>query len=121
MNDVTIYHNPRCSKSRETLALLQERGLSPRVVEYLVAPPDEPTLRQILGQLGMRPGDLVRRKEALFDELGLADKLEDDDALVRAMIGNPILIERPIVVAGGRARIGRPPESVLAILPPPQE
>jgi arsenate reductase len=119
MNDVTIYHNPRCSKSRETLALLQGRGLSPRVVEYLATPPDEATLRQLLGQLGMRPADLVRQKEAVFDELGLGDKLDDDEALLRAMARHPILIERPIVVSGGRARVGRPPESVLAILPPP--
>jgi arsenate reductase len=117
MTEVTIYHNPRCSKSRETLALIEGRGLAPKVIHYLDSPPTEPALRDLLRRLGLTARDLVRRKEPLFAQLGLLEKLADDDALVRAMVANPILIERPIVVVGERARIGRPPENVLEILP----
>jgi arsenate reductase len=113
---VTIYHNPRCSKSRQTLALLEERGISPRVVDYLKTPPSAAELKTILKKLGPRPRDLMRKGEPLYAELGLKDRDLDDDALIALMVANPILIERPIVVSGGKAAIGRPPESVLEIL-----
>ena len=112
----TIYHNPRCSKSRQTLALLEEQNVELDVVEYLKTPPDETTLRNILGKLGLGPMQLMRTGESVFKELKLADKADDDDALIKAMLENPILIERPIVLANGKAAIGRPPESVLDIL-----
>ena len=112
----TIYHNPRCSKSRQTLALLEERGISPRVVDYLKTPPSAAELKTILKKLGLRPRDLMRKGEPLYAELGLKDRDLDDDALIALMVANPILIERPIVVSGGKAAIGRPPESVLEIL-----
>lgn len=114
--DVTIYHNPRCSKSRQTLALLRERGVEPRIVEYLKTPPDAAALEDILARLGVAPRGLMRRKEAPYRELGLADPGKPRAELVRAMAEHPILIERPIVLAGGRAALGRPPEAALAIL-----
>ena len=113
---VTIYHNPRCSKSRQTLALLQERGVTPTVVEYLKTPPDAATLGDILAKLGCPPRQLMRVKEAVYRELGLGDENLSDADLIQAMVENPILIERPIVLAGDRAALGRPPEAVLAIL-----
>ena len=113
---VTIYHNPRCSKSRQTLALLEERGIAPRVVDYLKTPPSAAELKTILKQLGLRPRDLMRKGEPLYAELGLKDRDLDDDALIALMVANPLLIERPIVVSGGKAALGRPPESVLKIL-----
>jgi len=112
----TIYHNPRCSKSRQTLALLEERGIGPRVVEYLKTPPSAAELKTILKKLGLRPRDLMRKGEPLYAELGLKDRDLDDDALIALMVANPLLIERPIVVSGGKAALGRPPESVLKIL-----
>lgn len=114
---VTIYHNPRCSKSRETLTLLKTNGIEPQVVLYLDTPPDANTLRTLLGQLGMASArELMRQKEELYKELGLADSALGEDALIQAMLDNPKLIERPIVVANGKARIGRPPEQVLEIV-----
>jgi arsenate reductase len=113
---VTIYHNPRCSKSRQTLALLQEKGIEPEIIEYLTSPPDVATLGEILGKLGMEPRELMRRKEAPYKELGLDDAGKSRDALIKAMVENPILIERPIVLSGGKAALGRPPEQVLNIL-----
>ncbi|KZE34066.1 arsenate reductase (glutaredoxin) [Crenobacter luteus] len=115
MKDVTIYHNPRCSKSRETLALLTARGLAPTVIDYLETPPDAATLKTLLGLLGLSPRELMRKKEAEYAELGLADASLPDDALIAAMVAHPRLIERPIVVAGERAVLGRPPEAVLAL------
>ena len=114
--DTVIYHNPKCSKSRATLALLRARGIEPEIVEYLVNPPDARTLAEILRRLGRGPRDLLRRREAAYRERNLADPGLDDRALIDAMVADPILIERPIVLHGGRARVGRPPESVLDIL-----
>jgi len=114
--DVTIYHNPKCSKSRQTLALLRDRGIEPTVIEYLKAPPDRATLARILDDLGMEPRDLMRRKETPYKERNLADPALDRDALVDAMVENPILIERPIVVTPKGTRLGRPPEDVLDVL-----
>ncbi len=116
MSEVVIYHNPRCSKSRQTLNLLRDRGIEPRIIEYLKTPPDEQTLSGILQMLGIQPADLVRTKEDEFGELGLHEKMDDPKSLIRAMTTHPILIERPIVVNGDRARLGRPPENVLEIL-----
>ena len=113
---VTIYHNPRCSKSRQTLALLEERGIAPHVVDYLKTPPSAAEIKTILKKLGLGPRDLLREGEPLYAELRLNDRDLDDDALIALMVANPILIERPIVVSGAKAAIGRPPESVLEIL-----
>ena len=113
---VTIYHNPRCSKSRQTLALLRDKGIEPEVVEYLQSPPKAAELKRILGLLGLGARALMRRKEAAYKELGLADEALSEAALVKAMVENPILIERPIVLANGKAALGRPPEQVLEIL-----
>ncbi|TCS64976.1 arsenate reductase (glutaredoxin) [Varunaivibrio sulfuroxidans] len=110
----TIYHNPRCSKSRQTLALIEEKGISPRIVEYLQTPPDAATLRDILTKLGKGPKDIVRVKEAREEGLDIAAL--DDDAVIAAMVAHPRIIERPIVVKNGKAALGRPPESVLDIL-----
>ena len=111
-----IYHNPRCSKSRQTLALLQEHGIEPEIIEYLNNPPDPGTLRRILKKLGLQPRELLRTKEKIYKELGLADDSIDDATLLDVMTRHPILIERPIVVCGDRAVIGRPPENVLELL-----
>lgn len=117
---VTIYHNPCCGKSRATLQLLRERGIEPAVIEYLATPPDATRLRMLLRLLGLRPRALMRQGEAVYKEKGLADPALDDAALIAAMVENPILIERPIVVVrdakGERAALGRPPENVLEIL-----
>jgi arsenate reductase len=113
---VTIYHNPRCSKSRDTLALLQEKGLAPRVIEYLNETPDAATLDTLLKKLKLEPRDFNRRKEATYKELGLDDPGLGREELIAAMVANPILIERPIVVNGGKVALGRPPEAVLEIL-----
>ena len=114
---VKIYHNPRCSKSRDTLSLLKANGIDPEVVLYLETPPDAATLRQLLKMLGMASArDLMRQKEDLYKSLDLANPQLSEDALIQAMVENPKLIERPIVVANGQARIGRPPEDVLEIL-----
>ncbi|MBJ3815105.1 arsenate reductase (glutaredoxin) [Shimwellia pseudoproteus] len=114
---VTIYHNPRCSKSRETLALLQQHGVTPEVVLYLETPPDKTTLKALLKMLGMHSArELMRHKEDLYRELQLADAALSEEQLLDAMVAHPKLIERPIVVHHGKARIGRPPEQVLEIL-----
>lgn len=113
---ITIYHNPRCSKSRATLALLEDKGLALDVVEYLKTPPSKSEMNQILDGLGMAPRDLMRKKEEPYRALGLADESLDHDALVSAMLDNPILIERPVVVNGDKYALGRPPEAVLDII-----
>ena len=114
--EVTIYHNPRCSKSRATLKLLEERGVAFEIVEYLKTPPDAATLDALLTGLGMEPRALMRRQETPYRENRLGDQGLGRNALIAAMVANPILIERPIVVAGGKAALGRPPEAVLEIL-----
>jgi arsenate reductase len=113
---VTIYHNPRCSKSRQTLELLRARGIEPKIVEYLATPPTAAELKKILRLLGRKPRELMRRSEEAYRRLKLDEPGHGDDALIAAMVKNPILIERPIVVANGKAALGRPPESVLDIL-----
>ena len=113
---VTIYHNPRCSKSRQTLELLIQQGIEPEIIEYLKTPPDKSTLKIILNLLDIKPRDLMRRKESVYKEAGLDDGDLNDEQLITAMLEYPVLIERPIVLANGKAAIGRPPESVLDIL-----
>ncbi|HCM9742810.1 TPA: arsenate reductase (glutaredoxin) [Enterobacter hormaechei subsp. steigerwaltii] len=114
---VKIYHNPRCSKSRDTLSLLKSNGIEPEVVLYLETPPDAQTIRQLLKMLNMGSArDLMRQKEDLYKSLKLNDTSLTEERLIQAMVDNPKLIERPIVVANGKARIGRPPEDVLEIV-----
>lgn len=113
---ITIYHNPRCSKSRQTLELLRERGIEPVIVEYLKTPPSAHELERILALLGLEPRQLMRRGESEYKANGLDDLGLPRQALVQAMVDHPILIERPIVLANGKAALGRPPEAVLAIL-----
>jgi arsenate reductase (glutaredoxin) len=113
---VTIYHNPRCSKSRQTLQLLHDKGIEPEIVEYLKTPPDAETLSGLLKMLGLTPRELMRRKEAAYKDNALDDDSLDETALIAGMVANPVLIERPIVVKGGKAALGRPPEAVLDIL-----
>ncbi len=115
MAEVTMYHNPRCAKSRQTLALLAEQGVEANVVEYLKTPPDAETLDELLQKLKLEPRELMRTKEDEYAALGLAE-VADRAQLIQAMAEHPILIERPIVVKGSQARIGRPPERVLALL-----
>ncbi len=115
--EVRIFHNPRCSKSRQTLQLLQEHNLEPAVTLYLDQPPNALELRELLRRLGMRPRELMRTREPEYRALGLDDPSIDDDQLIAAMVNTPILIERPIVVVGDKAALGRPPEQVLGILP----
>ncbi len=113
---ITIYHNPRCTKSRETLALLKARGIEPRVIEYLKATPSALELKGILKKLGLKPRDIIRDNESRYTELELKDRKVGDDELLALIAANPILLQRPIVVNGNRAAIGRPPENVLKIL-----
>lgn len=113
---ITIYHNPRCSKSRQALELLEAHGAVPEVVRYLETPPDAATLRRLLRALGIGARALLRTGEDEYRELGLDDAGLDEEALVAAMVAHPRLIERPIVVRGGKAVIGRPPERVLELL-----
>lgn len=113
---IRILHNPRCSKSRATLALLQQQGIEPEITLYLETPPDADEISSILEMLGMKPRDLMRRGEAEYKEQGLDNESLSDDELIGAMMATPKLIERPIVLNRDRAAIGRPPESVLKIL-----
>lgn len=114
--NVTIYHNPRCSKSRQTLDLLKEKGVEPQVIEYLKTPPTAAEIADILSKLGMKPRELMRRKEAEYREQNLDDPALSDGELISAMVETPKLIERPIVLAGAKAALGRPPENVLEII-----
>jgi len=111
-----IYHNPRCSKSRQTLQLLGEKGVEPEVIEYLKNPPSADELRELLRLLGIRPRQLMRTKEAEYKEAGLDDPNLSDEQLIAAMVAQPKIIERPIVIHDGKAVIGRPPEQILDIL-----
>ena len=113
---VTIFHNPRCSKSRATLELLKEQGIEPRIMLYLETPPDADELSQILKLLGREPRELMRKGQSEYKEQNLDRPELSREELISAMVNTPILIERPIVLSNGKAAIGRPPESVLGIL-----
>lgn len=115
MSDTVIYHNPRCSKSRSTLAILEEHGLEPEIILYLESRPDAAEIRSLLDKLGLTASQLVRRGEDEYKASGLSSASSDDD-IIAAMAQHPRLIERPIVVRGERAVLGRPPENVLALL-----
>lgn len=112
---VRIYHNPRCSKSRQALQLLRERDVEVEIVDYLKTPPDEATLRRLLDMLALGPRGLMRRQEKEYRDLGLDDPALDDEALIKALAHHPRLMERPIVVKDAAAVIGRPPEDVLKL------
>ncbi len=116
MTSVKIYHNPRCSKSRQTLELLNENNHEPEIVLYLETPPDKSELADIVNKLGMSVRDIIRTGEDPYKDNNLGDDSLSDDALLDAIVTDPILLQRPIVVSGDQARIGRPPESVLEIL-----
>ena len=113
---VIIYHNPRCSKSRQALSLLHEKNIDTNIVEYLKTPPTVSELKDILLKLGYKPRQLLRKNEQIYTDLDLGSDGKTDDDLVNAMIDNPILIERPIIISGDQVTIGRPAESILDIL-----
>ena len=113
---VTIYHNPRCSKSRQTLQLLRDKGIEPNIVEYLSTPPSPAELADILDRLGLEPRDLMRKNEAEYGEAGLDNPELSREELIQRMVDYPKVIERPIVLKDNKAAIGRPPENVLGIL-----
>lgn len=113
---VTIYHNPRCSKSRAAMALLEERGVEADVIEYLKTPPSADELRDVLAKLGITAREVMRKGEVIYKELGLGDDGKSEDDLINAIVANPILLERPIVVSGGKAVIGRPTENILKLI-----
>ena len=115
MKSIQIYHNPRCSKSRAGLALLEEQGINPEVVKYLDTPPTVEELTALLQKLEMKPKELIRTKETVYKELGLKD-VTDEQTLIKAMAAHPKLIERPIVVKGDKAVIGRPLENIEVLL-----
>ncbi|ROL66372.1 arsenate reductase (glutaredoxin) [Pseudomonas vranovensis] len=117
MTDLTLYHNPRCSKSRGALELLEARGLAPTVVRYLETPPTADELKALLGKLGISARQLLRSGEDEYKTLNLTDASLSEAQLIEAMVQHPKLIERPILIAGDKAAIGRPPEKVLEILP----
>ena len=116
--DVIIYHNPACGTSRNTLGLIRNAGVEPHVIEYLKSPPTREMLADLIARMGVSVRSLIRQKGTLYGELGLADEAIDDDALLDAMIQNPGLIERPIVVTPRGVRLCRPSEAVLDLLPP---
>lgn len=116
--NATIYHNPRCGTSRNTLAMLRYAGIEPTVIEYLKTPPDRVTLLRLLVDARLTPREAARQKETLFNELGLRDASVSDEAIIDAMLANPILIERPFVVTERGTRLCRPSEKVLEIIPP---
>lgn len=116
MADFTIYHNPRCSKSRQTLALLQEHNISPEIILYLEQTPARTELQALLRKLGLHARELMRTSEAAYKTLGLADPNLSEDQLLEAMVSEPKLIQRPIVVTGNKAVLGRPPENILELL-----
>ena len=116
MKEFTIYHNPRCSKSRQTLQILRDRGIEPSIVEYLKTPLQKDELKKISTSLGFRPKEFVRKNESDFKERNLVNHLEDDDKMIEAMAAYPKIIERPIVVLKDKAVLGRPPENVLKLI-----
>jgi len=116
MENVIIYHNPRCSKSRQTLKLLQDKGIKPTVIEYLNNPPTVSELDTILTQLNKQPEEITRKKEEVYKTLGLKGQNLGRQEYIKMLVENPVLIERPIVVNGKKAALGRPPENVLEIL-----
>ena len=116
MKELTIYHNPRCSKSRQTLQILRDRGIEPSIVEYLKTPLQKDELKKISTSLGFRPKEFVRKNESDFEERNLVNHLEDDDKMIEAMAAYPKIIERPIVVLKDKAVIGRPPDNVLKLI-----
>nr|WP_313407974.1 arsenate reductase (glutaredoxin) [Pseudomonas sp.] len=116
MTDLTLYHNPRCSKSRGALELLEARGLQPNVVRYLETPPSASELKSLLGKLGITARELLRSGEDEYKTLGLSDTSLSEAQLIEAMVKHPKLIERPILIAGDKAVVGRPPEKVLELL-----
>lgn len=116
MSDITIYHNPRCSKSRQTLQLLEEKGIEPNIVLYLETPPSATELKAILKKLGITARELLRKGEDAYKENNLSDTTLTESALIEAMIKFPKLIERPIVIKGDQAVLGRPPENVLKLV-----
>ncbi len=116
MKEFTIYHNPRCSKSRQTLQILRDRGIEPSIVEYLKTPLQKDELKKISTSLGFRPKEFVRKNESDFKERNLVNHLEDDDKMIEAMAAYPKIIERPIVVLKDKAVIGRPPDNVLKLI-----
>jgi len=120
MNDITIYHNPACGTSRNTLALIRNAGIEPRVIEYLKDPPDRETLAGLIAAMGVPARDVLRAKEAAYAELHLDDPALGDDALIDAMLEHPVLIQRPIVASPLGTRMCRPSEAVLDLLPSPQ-
>ena len=113
---LTTYHNPRCSKSRQALQLLRDNGIELKIIEYLKNPPDKRTLKRLIKMLIMDPGELMCRKEKEYDSLGLSNPALSEDELIEAMVEHPKLIERPVVVSGNKAVLGRPPEQVLKVL-----
>ena len=116
MSEYTMWHNPRCSKSRQTLALLEEYGVEPEIVKYVDSPPDKDAIRAALDMLGFEPRELMRKNEAIYSELELDDVKKNREELIDAMAEHPRLIERPVVIRGDRAAVGRPPENVLQLL-----
>jgi arsenate reductase len=116
MSGITIWHNPRCSKSRQTLQLIRDRGIEPTIVEYLKSPPSSGEIGAALDALGFEPRDLMRKNEAAYAELSLANEGLRRDFLIDAMVANPVLIQRPLVFRGERVAMGRPPENVLQLL-----
>jgi arsenate reductase len=120
VTNVTIYHNPQCGTSRNTLALIRNAGIEPEVIEYLKTPPTKEKLRELVAQMAIPVREVIREKEAVYKELGLEDPAMGDDALIEAMLAHPILINRPIVVTPLATRLCRPSEAVLDILPLPQ-
>lgn len=114
--ETTIYHNPRCSKSRQTLAILEEKGITPTVVKYLESPPDSATLKHVLKMLGIGPRELLRKGEDAYKDNNLSNPKLSDAELIDCMLRHPTLIERPIVVRGDKAVLGRPPENVLDLI-----
>ena len=114
---ITLYHNPRCSKSRSALELIRKNGIEPVIIEYLKTPPDPDDLESLIKASGMSARDFIRPSEPVYKALGLQDQSLTESDLILAMTKNPILIERPIAIAGNRVVIGRPPENILALIP----